>query len=101
MLLKIPCSEICIYSKHHLLIRFMFLCINSYLSCLKASAFTSGVSTECSKSAPSGPAKKRKILYCRSSKVRKIAIGIYMATLISEMKVRKQILTIKKTIKIY
>lgn len=37
----------------------MFLCINSYLSCLKASAFTSGVSTECSKSAPSGPAKNK------------------------------------------
>lgn len=36
----------------------MVLCINSYLSCLKASAFTSGVSTECSKSAPSGPEKK-------------------------------------------
>lgn len=34
--------------------------MNSYLSCLKASAFTSGVSTECSKSAPSGPAKKPK-----------------------------------------
>lgn len=36
------------------------LYINSYLSCLKASAFTSGVSTECSKSAPSGPEKKTK-----------------------------------------
>lgn len=33
--------------------------MNSYLSCLKASAFTSGVSTECSKSAPSGPGKEK------------------------------------------
>lgn len=56
---KIPCYEkkMC---KQHLLIRFMLLCISSYLSCLKASAFTSGVSTECSKSAPSGPGKKER-----------------------------------------
>lgn len=41
----------------------MFPHLNSYLSCLKASAFTSGVSTECSKSAPSGPGKKKKKYY--------------------------------------
>lgn len=43
----------------NVLIRLLFWCINSYLSCLKASAFTSGVSTECSKSAPSGPGKEK------------------------------------------
>lgn len=59
MLLKIPCSEKYRHTKQHLLTRFMFLYVNSYLSCLKASAFTSGVSTECSKSAPSGPEKKK------------------------------------------
>lgn len=92
MLLKIPCWEKYGYTKQHLLIRFMVLYVNSYLSCLKASAFTSGVSTECSKSAPSGPEKKEKYYIVTTSNVKKnIATVIYMATLISEIKIQKYI----------
>lgn len=62
-LLAILCWKSCV-QKMWILIKnntyLLDLCINSYLSCLKASAFTSGVSTECSNSAPSGPVKKKK-----------------------------------------